>query len=222
MVVLVLDVPPEVKLGQGVGLAAAIVVIFYAFLVASHNYFGWPTHHPLHQKPTVVERVVERERVVEVERQQRTLAGGPPKPALEVFDGDCVVVELTNNGAGDRFIGTGQIVSASWDHKRKHPFSLSWENIGRQQEVRPGQPGRVKLADRQIANYRQMLRIFGDHGVFAHWTIGGMGFEDMPVTVVLKVTFSADSNPNVQIIRHYQLEATPGDSHIRVTPWVPL
>jgi len=60
------DVPPELKFGQAVGITTASIVLFYGLIIASHTYFAWPKHHPLHQHPTVIERLVERDQLAEV------------------------------------------------------------------------------------------------------------------------------------------------------------
>lgn len=119
-------VPAELKYGQGAGLVTATVVMVYALLVTSHNYFHWPRHHPLHQKPLIVVKEVTlvKEVPVATPAQQATNApilsapdaasryfeefgllgpreeSQPPKVALSFDGGTEVTVTVHGSGKG--------------------------------------------------------------------------------------------------------------------------
>jgi hypothetical protein len=124
-----------------------------------------------------------------------------------VFDGPSFVVLLKNVGAPDVFKGTGQIVQWSRGDPPTYPFTLSWDLLPRNALIKPGQDGRVRIADRKIEDRVCRLNVWGDHNKLTTWRLGD-SVKPTPVTLVVKVEFVAEAFPSVVAIRHYQLEAT--------------
>jgi hypothetical protein len=170
------DVPPELKLGQGAALVTAFIVLSYAVLIALHNYFGWPRHHPLHQRPRIVEveKVVERvvEQVVEIDRPvpapPMIRAGVPtvptdgPAPEITVtpYEGEEAILYIHNTGGDGVLSADAQIVNvdvAPVGHAA--PYRMRWRDttthkVIKEHECLVPSGGRLKL-------------------LVAHWASGG-------------------------------------------------
>ena len=124
----------------------------------------------------------------------------PPEVTLTPYDGERVVVAVRNTGGDARFSATGQILKATWDHKQKYPYKMSWLQSGKI-EIQRGKTGRIVVADLASFQGSNYLRVWGDGGSdFAQWSLG-------------------HGKSSVKVIVDVVVEADPplrGDSHVRL------